>query len=68
MESVFTGGGSEEVRHCRTLAFENERLKRLLDGRELEVAVLKGLVKNDSLSGKELSLGQTIPFFWRNAG
>lgn len=47
-ESAFTrpaGGGSEEVRAYRALAFENERLKRLLGEKELEIAVLKDLVK-----------------------
>lgn len=47
-ESAFTGstsGGSEDVRAYRALAFENERLKRLLGEKDLEIAVLKDLVK-----------------------
>ena len=47
-ESAFTrpaDGGSEEVRAYRALAFENERLKRLLGEKELEIAVLKDFVK-----------------------
>lgn len=49
-ESAFTGsaggsGCSEEVRNYRALAFENERLKRLLGEKDLEIAVLKDLVK-----------------------
>ncbi len=47
-ESAFTGsagGGNEDVRAYRALAFENERLKRLLGEKDLEIAVLKDLVK-----------------------
>lgn len=53
-ESTFTrpaGGGSEEGRAYRALVFENKRLKRLLGERELNIAVLRGLIENDPQTG-----------------
>jgi len=61
-KSVFTrpaGGGSEEVRTYRALAFANERLKRLLGEKELKIAVLKDLVRNDLQIGGRFAVAES---------
>lgn len=51
-----TSGGSEDVRACRTLAFGKERLDWRLGEKDLEIAVLKDLVRGDLQIGKALLL------------